>query len=268
MEDDRLVAGLLERVPDPHHRGGRVAEHGDADAPTGQVLERTPGVPGHAGDGRRRIVEDRPRDRVEPQDVDDGVHDEHVALAHEGAEGATARGARRHDHLRDADRERVHRRRAKQGAFRASQAEGAVEAALEPEAEADRTHALLHELDRRAPAARRLDPCQLVAGLARHLLPRDVGRSAGLAQDAGVDHDRPDAEARQPLAHVGDLGALRVERADERDMRLGFHRHPITPDRATPACVPRPAPSGTPRARPRGARRRARRSSRPSPPSP
>ena len=125
-----------------------------------------------------------------------------------------------------------------------------------------------HQLDRRASAPRRPDALQLVAPLPGHLLPRDVGARARLTQDPRVDHDRPDSEAHQSLAHVGDLVALRVERADQRDLWLVLHRPPVMPGRATPACAPRPAPSGTPPAPRRGARRTARTSARPSRRSP
>ena len=152
--------------------------------------------------------------------------------------------------------------------LRPTQAEDSVQAAFEPEAKADRAHSLLHQLDRRPAASRRLDVLQLVAALAGHLLTGDVGARARLAQDPGVDDDRPDTQAGQSLAHVGDLVALRVERADQRDVRLVRHRPPVTPARATPACAPRPAPSGTPPAPRRDARHTARTSARPSPPSP
>ena len=268
MEDDRLVAGAFQGRANAHHRRRRVPEHRDAHAAPAQVAKRRSRLPGHAHDRRGRVVEDGPGDRVEAEDVDDRVHDEDVALADEGTERAATRGARRDDQLRDADGKGVHPGRAQEGSLRPAQAEHAVQVILEPEAEADCADPLCHQLDRGAAAARRLDLLELVARLAGHVLPRHVGARAGLSQDPRVDHDRPGAEPRQPLAHVRDLLALGVERPDQRDPRLVRHRFSITPARATPGCAPRPAPSGTPRARPRGARRRARTSARPSRPSP
>jgi hypothetical protein len=52
----------------------------------------------------------------------------------------------------------MHRGRSQEGSLRSTQTEHSVQAALEPEAKADRAHSLFHQLDCRAPASRRLDP--------------------------------------------------------------------------------------------------------------
>ena len=160
---------------------------------------------------------------LRPEDVDDRVHHDDVALAHERAERPAPRGAGRDDQLRHADRERVHRRRAEQGALRATQAEHRLDPSLEPEPQAHRSHALEHQLHRGAAAPGRANPLEVVTAFARDLLAAHVGLGAGLAEDPRVDHDRARPERRQPLAHVGDLVALRVERADQRD--AGRFRH-------------------------------------------
>ena len=156
-----------------------------------------------------------------PEDVDDRVHDERRRVSPtKGPNGAAARRARRDDHLRDADRQRVHRRGPEQRALRAAEAEHAFDPPLEPEPQADRAHALDHQLDRRAAAACPSDPLQVVAALARHLLARHVGASSpgSPRMPESITTARAPSTA-QPLAHVGDLVALRVERPDQRDAR-------------------------------------------------
>jgi hypothetical protein len=217
VEDDGLVSRRLERLADAHHRRCGVAEHRDPDRPGAEVPHRAAAGPRHPDHRGGRVVEHRPRDRVQPQDVDHRVHHDDVALADEGAEGAASRRAGGDDELRHADWERVHRGRAEQRPLRAAEAEHAVDPTFEPEPQADRAHAFEHQLHRRAAAPGGPDPLEVVARLLGDLLPADVGLRAGLAEDPGVDHDGARPERRQPFADVRDLVALRVERADERD---------------------------------------------------
>ena len=175
----------------------------------------------HSGGG---VVEHRPRDRVQPEDVDHRVHHDDVALADEGAEGAASRRAGGDDELRHADRERVHRRRAEQRALRAAEAEHAVDPPFEPEPQADGAHALVHQLDRRAAAPRRPDPLEVVPRLARDLLPASTSASVpGSPRIPESITTAPAPSAASRLADVVDLVALRVERADERDPRRVRH---------------------------------------------
>ncbi len=71
----------------PHHRRGGVAEHGDANAVLAQALHGPARIASHSHHGRGGVVEHGARDRVDPEDVGDRVHDEGVALADERAEG-------------------------------------------------------------------------------------------------------------------------------------------------------------------------------------
>ena len=264
VEDHRLVPGALERGSDPHHRRRRVSEHRDADAAPAELGYGPARVAHHPRDGRSGVVEDGARDRIEAENVDDRVHDENVALADEGTERPAAGRARRDDHLGHADRQRVHGRRAEQRALGAAETQHPVDPSLQPEPQADGSHALDHQLDSRAAASRCLHLFELIAGFAGDVLAGDVSLDAGLAEDAGIDHDRPGPERDQPVAHISDLVGLRVQRPDQGDPRLLRHDSVITPGPAIPACAPRPAPSGTPPAQQRDARRRARTSSHPS----
>jgi hypothetical protein len=118
----------------------------------------------------------------------------------------------------------VHRRGAEQAALRAAEAERTLESALRVEAQRHGARAGLHALDGRPARAGGPDALDLLAGGGRHLGARDVRLAAGrLADDARVDDDRLGAERAQAVADVGDLCALRVEGADQRDRRAGGH---------------------------------------------
>ena len=117
-----------------------------------------------------------------------------------------------------ADGQRVHRAGAHQAALGAAEAERAVEPALGEQPQADGAHPGEHALHGGAARAGAAHPVELVARRRRDLGVRDVRHDPrGLAEDPGVDHDRPRPEREQPVADVGDLGALGVERADQRD---------------------------------------------------
>jgi hypothetical protein len=145
MEDDRLVAGLDERVAHAHDARRRLPEHRHADAALAQLLDRPAALQDHPGHRGRRVVEDRARDLVEAEDVDHRVHDRHVALAHERAERPPAGGAGGDDQLRHPDRQRVHGRGTEQRALGAAQAQHAGDPALGVGAQHDRAHAFEHE---------------------------------------------------------------------------------------------------------------------------
>jgi hypothetical protein len=120
----------------------------------------------------------------------------------------------------------LHRRRPDQGALSPAQAEGAVDAAGPVELGDDPADSRLHQLHGCSPAAGVANRLEVVTGGLRHLLARDVGTAAGLAEDPGVDHQGLAAEGLYPLAHVGDLGPLRVEGPDGR-----YHRPVHIPTR-------------------------------------
>ena len=102
--------------------------------------------------------------------------------------------------------------------FRAAEAEHAVEPALGAQPQARGAHALAHQLDRLAAAARRAHRVQRVPAGRGDLGARHVGDDPlRLAEDPRVDDDRLAAERADAVAHVRDLGALRVEGPDEDD---------------------------------------------------
>ena len=150
------------------------------------------------------------------------MHDENVAVAGEGRESAAPGSARRDEHFRDADRQRMHSGHAEQRTLGAAEAENAVEALFAPQPQHDFTHAAGHQLHGGTAAARRANLLNRVTGLQRHLGAGDVSNdSIRLAEDPGVDDDRLCSERLDPLANVRDLRTFRVERGDDDDL---FHR--------------------------------------------
>ena len=173
----------------------------------------------HPRHRRGGVVEDRPRDPVQAEDVDDGVHHADVALADERARTCAARDA-----LGDTT------------SFGTPTGSACIAAApisapsapprhstpwmraLGEQPRGERAHALLHQRHRRAARARRA-----ARRRASSRPPRPPPRGVMSAAQCGSprmpesidDHVHP--QRAQPLAHVGDLVALRVECPDQRD---------------------------------------------------
>src|SRR5258708_13531778 len=73
-------------------------------------------------------------------------------------------------------------------------------------------HTFAHHLDGASATARVPNLVQAMSGRCGDLLAGHVGDGARrLAENPGVDHDRLAAERADPVAHVLDLGALRVK---------------------------------------------------------
>ena len=132
---------------------------------------------------------------------------------------APAGRARRHDQLRHADRQRLHRGRAQQRALGAAEAEHAVRAG--PRRTGARTTARTPSQHQRHGRAARAGGADVVE---RRSPPRaatssrgDVGRDQSARRGCRSRSRRRPRRAPQPVAHVGDLVALRVEGADQRD---------------------------------------------------
>ena len=228
VEDHRRMAGREQALAQLHHARRGLPEHRHPDGALAEVADRAAAVARHADDRRGRVVEDRPGDRVQPEDVDHGVHHHRVGLAHERAELAPAGRARGHDQLRHADGERVHRARAHQAALGAAEAERAVEPALGEQAQADRPHAGEHPLDRGAARPGRTDALQVVTRRGGDVGVRDVGRDAArLAEDARC---RSRSAARR--ARAGGRGRRRSRRSWCRACRSGRSRGRRRPWRA------------------------------------
>ena len=103
-----------------------------------------------------------------------------------------------------------------------------VEPALGMEPQHDLPRAAGHRLERRAPVARVGECVHIHAGRGRHLLASHIGLDDRLAEDAGVDQQHVDTPLPEPVAEVGVLLALGVQRADEDDHRGPLHAHPAS----------------------------------------
>src|SRR5262249_44562753 len=107
-----------------------------------------------------------------------------------------------------------------------AQAQGAVEPPLLPEPQAHGAYALAHQLDGLAAAPGGAHRVELVPPGRGDLRAPDVRDDVPpLAEDPGVDDDRRRPEVADPVAHVADLGALRVEGPDQDDARRGSTSH-------------------------------------------
>ncbi len=117
----------------------------------------------------------------------------------------------------------------------AAEAADRVEPSLGMQALDDLGGAAGHRLHRRTAVAGGREGGDVGAGRGSDLLPRDVGRNERLADDACVDEHDVDAVLADPVGEIGVLPPLRVERADEND---GGHLLP-------PSTVS-PSPGGCP----------------------
>ena len=217
VEDEHLVAELLQPLARARDARRRDAEHRRADQ------RALAAALGH----RRRAPCPRSRRRRSPRicaeiwliagDVDDRV-------GHRDVDGAdvrarVARGDRRDDQLRHADRQVAHRLRRDRRVARAADRGDAVQPALGVQPREHRGRAAPHRVDRRAavagaPRARR-DRRPPARG---DLLARHVGLDLRLAEHAGSRRAATSTPAsRDPVAQEAVLDALRVERADEDD---------------------------------------------------
>ena len=213
MEDHRLEAMPRERVADRHHALGGVAEHRDRDAALAVVGAQPVPVLQHAGHRRRDVVEDRRADRIEAEDVDDRVHDHHVARADERPEPRCpdAIGVTMILGMPIGSMQRI--------ALAPSTAPSAPPsvrrrrgAALLEEIERQPLQAEQHAVHRFAAAARLAQRLDGRATEARHLGARDVGHDVERpGEDARVGDEVADAERLQAITDIGDLRALGVE---------------------------------------------------------
>ena len=163
---------------------------------------------------------------IEAEDVDDGVDDHHVAGADQRPELALTGSERRHDDLRDADRQGQHRAGAEHRAFGAAEGDHAVELALAIEVEREPLQAGEHAVDGFAAAAGVAERIERAAAEAGDFGARHVGYEVErTAQDARVGHDGAEAERMQAIPDVRDLGALGVKCADEQN-RLHISQRP------------------------------------------
>ena len=218
VEDEHLVAELLEPLAGRGHAGRRDAEHRRPD----QRLRRRPSrrtaaSPCPAIGGRRRSPGSA-GDLVDAGDVDDGVHHRHVDRADVGP--GVARGDGRDHQLRHADRQRAHRLRRRPPSRPSRRARGSPSS--RPSAwsrEHDSARAARHRLDR-GPAVARGDQRATSAPAARATSSRVTSAaSAGSPRTPASTRIDVHAVLAQPVAQVGVLVALRVERADQDDGR-------------------------------------------------
>ena len=141
------------------------------------------------------------------------------------------------------DRERAHRARRDRRAARAAEGEHALEPPLLVQPQHDGLGAGAHRLDRGAAVAAARELGHVGAGRARDLVAVDVGRDPDRLVHAGVDHERLDALREQAVAEERVLGALRVERPEQRDGHSPTPSPPAARRRGTAAAARRRAVS-------------------------
>ena len=107
-------------------------------------------------------------------------------------------------------------------ALRAPERQHAIEPALAEQVEREPLQPEQHAVHRFSAAPRLAQRLDGLPAQPRDLRPRHVGDDVERpGEDAGIGDDGADAERLQAVAHVGDLGPLRVQRANEKDRLHG-----------------------------------------------
>ena len=221
VEDQHLVAGVLEHLARPGDAGRGDAEHGGGDERPVPGDDRRRFGADHAGNGAGGIGDDARREAIDAGNVDDRGHHRHVGDADIGAD--VARGERRQHELGDADRAAPASRRCRSRCRRrrpsttmpsmrpsrwsratTSAAPRAIAAIASPRSFPARSAA------RSAPPARATSSAAM------------SGANSRRAEDADVDHQRRDARRLDPRLEIGELDALGVERTDDGNDLLHF----------------------------------------------
>ena len=176
VEDEHLVAGLLEHLARALDAGRRHAEHARRyERAIVPVLGHLAGLhhPRHRLRGAR---EHGAADAIEAEDVDHRVQHQDVLRADEVTD--RARGERAHHQLRHAERQRAHRRRSDRRARGAADSDHAGDAALAMAAQRDDRRAFRSARDGLAAIAARAHRRERRARGLEDLLARDVGSPA------------------------------------------------------------------------------------------
>ena len=211
MEDEHLIAELLEPLSRASHARRRHAEH--------RRPNQRPPLPalghgrlGHSRNRAGRVREDALRDPVQAGDVHDRIGHRDVGRA--DVRARVARRERRDDQLRHAHREHPHGLRGDRGVAGAADREDPVEPAVGVEPGHDVRRPAPHRVDGGAAVARVPKRGHVGARRGCDLVLRHVGVGERL-EDARVDQHDVDVQLLQPRPQVLELLALRVERAQE-----------------------------------------------------
>ena len=149
MENDGLVSVFRQMFFGCHDGLRGIAQHRHRHVSLrGVGLRQAVAVLDHPLERRRHIVEDRTRNRIEPEDIDHRMDHHHVARADEGLEEVIAGGDRGDQDFGDADRQDHHGSRPHDGSFGAPHADDAVEPAVGIEAHGEVLERLAHAVDR------------------------------------------------------------------------------------------------------------------------